>query len=95
MNKPKHTPGPWTAKAYSRTNKCFVATSTGEIIFEQLARSTETISPDARLIASAPELLEALHGLIDFAEALAADGGRSADLREAYNAIAKATGGAE
>lgn len=45
-----------------------------------------------RLAGSAPELLEALEELVHAAETLAADGGRSLDLRQMYAAIAKATG---
>jgi hypothetical protein len=69
-----HTPGPWHARQW----QCRAVTSVGRISdnalgFEQIAEcsangrqvSTEQEEADARLIAAAPELLEALEDLID------------------------------
>ena len=55
----KHTKGPWTAKTYSNTNKCFVVAN-GSIIYEEITQNSNMISANARLIAAAPELFEVL-----------------------------------
>ena len=69
MNEPKHTPGPWTAdttKQYSRqarveggNGKLVCSVGNGEnpdIVFDEWAAN-------ARLIAAAPDLLEALKAI--------------------------------
>lgn len=98
--KPKnvaHTPGPWTVEsAHEKTPNTFRVRA--NLSFRKHVSTEESVcitgsEANAHLIAAAPELLEALENLIDFAETLAADGGRSADLREAYEAIKKARGG--
>lgn len=59
----KQTKGTWVAKCYERTNKCFVVAG-DKVIFEQLTDATNSISPDAHLIAAAPDMLEALEEAI-------------------------------
>jgi hypothetical protein len=58
MSAPKHTPGPWKIGAYE-SGQMAVDGANGEEV-------TGFISPeDACLIAAAPELLEALRGIIE------------------------------
>lgn len=64
MSNTKHTPGPWLATYYKNSNVSFVTDSTGKVIFEETTGATETVSSNAALIATAPELLEALELLI-------------------------------
>ena len=96
MEKQQHTPGPWAyivpdghvvrhPQIYSDFGPVANATWLGENKLDQL-------KANARLIAAAPDLLEALGEIVS-----AADGDRwsqlDADLRKARAAIAKATGG--
>jgi hypothetical protein len=57
MSKPKHTPGPWTAlkTVVAMKQNLKVGVLTGKIDFP-----AEELEANARLIAAAPELLEAL-----------------------------------
>lgn len=57
-----HTQGPWEAKLYSNTNKCFVSAN-DSIIYEEVTSDSNTISANARLIAAAPDMLKALEHL--------------------------------
>lgn len=69
MSNPKHTPGPW--KVESRTTQGQFVTET-HIVAEDGSHIAEVspceIEPNARLIAAAPELLEALRPLQVWAE---------------------------
>jgi hypothetical protein len=58
---------------------------------------TETPEADARLIAAAPELLEALIGILDMAKrgVIKHSDGGPISIGDVEAAIAKATGGAE
>ncbi len=70
MTERKHTPGPWKAydaaaygthiKHGSMTGQCIAAVH----LYQGL--SVETYAANARLIAAAPELLEALHSAYAF-----------------------------
>ena len=67
-NETKHTPGPWEAVGLT---VCQVPPGGREIIFG--AHNTRSGDKDerqanARLIAAAPELLEALRGLVETSE---------------------------
>ena len=87
----KHTPGPWVAREYD--GRIYIDTieglfrpgymATGVLSFD--ARGNEA---NARLIAAAPELLEAL---IDMVESVGAADPGVYDLDQARAAIAKAT----
>ena len=96
MEKQQHTPGPWAyivpdgyvvrhPQIYSDFGPVANATWLGENKLDQL-------KANARLIAAAPELLEALEEIVSAADG---DGWSQldADLRKARAAIAKATGG--
>lgn len=106
MSETKHTPGPWSA-IQPRPELLVICT---EVDGDGIAEVDELWNRDewlanARLIAAAPELLEALVALdtlIDFEES-AKDGEHSwfddasainAAMEKARAAIAKATGGA-
>ena len=88
-----HTPGPW---AYRPSNNghfiAGIGENSGYLAEVRQCRSKQDIRADARLIAAAPEMLEALKEII-----AAADGdGRNrldASFATARAAIAKAEGG--
>lgn len=103
-NNAKHTPGPWTHRQ---------AYTTGEPVEQVIQRGTEVLSSvhdlgndrrdehdaNARLIAAAPELLEALETIADVPLKGEEGAGRGLDrhdasgfIRIARAAIAKATG---
>ena len=96
MEKQQHTPGPWAyivpdgyvvrhPQIYSDFGPVANATWLGENKLDQL-------KSNARLIAAAPDMLEALEEIVSAADG---DGWSQldADLRKARAAIAKATGG--
>lgn len=93
MTKTKHTPGPWYFGIPSGTGNPFVqrGRSGG---FTVVAFDVESAIADARLIAAAPELLEALKSAREELEQIA-----MAEIGEPYNnlqinaAITKAEGG--
>lgn len=68
MKKPKHTPGPWEAKIDPELEQFFIRASNGDKVAHAAIfkgrpierRSDLEIESNARLIAAAPELLEAL-----------------------------------
>lgn len=74
----KHTPGPWTCTADMRRLGYYKITEPYEF------RALET-EANARLIAAAPDMLEALQNLVKHKDQNA--------WNEARHAIAKATGG--
>lgn len=86
----KHTPGPWSVFYKSKYDEWHVSVplSTGSMkwaLFDDGIRS-ENPEADARLIAAAPDLLEALRGVLRVAD-------RATDEFDAARAaIAKATG---
>lgn len=88
-----HTPGPW-AQTYSK-NPQIVGTVSGKDIASTSARNVPLAQSEAnaRLIAAAPEMLEALQTLV---ESLTWEEKRSgttySGLEDARAAIAKATG---
>ncbi len=94
----QHTPGPWELHAddmggispfvYPVHQEFPVAIVTG--YYAGLKQRL----PDARLIAAAPELLDATRLLLNWADAICNDGG-SGEVKAARAAIAKATGSAE
>ena len=106
MSSPRqHTPGPWDVEP--KGSRHFVDGADGlTVAYLDRAgvRERAEIEANARLIAAAPELLEALEGAEELAEGaikllrqLDMETGRIAAecvLRDARAAIAKATGGA-
>lgn len=80
-----HTPGPWTTAFHVRNQR----TGTGDWVFFPeghtfpLLRKGQRSEADARLIAAAPEMLEALHCCIH---------GSKDWMEKAKAAYAKATG---
>ena len=91
----KHTPGPW--RVVDSWNDHMVEGQNGEeIIWQDGPHNTPTINEaNARLIAAAPDLLEALEDLILLAQAVMHEnGGYMVDdeLSDARAAIAKAKG---
>ena len=92
----KHTPGPW---AHHNTPTPFIYVNAGGLPICQIYTSTahgqsmgEQFA-NARLIAAAPELLEALQKMLPELRGLSIVSDTAAEmLREAEAAIAKATG---
>ena len=92
----KHTPEPWLVETFMRPNKGEVTqvaafSEDGNRILCCVVESFKKIE-DSRLIAAAPDLLEALEEIVSAADG---DGWNQLDgtLRKARAAIAKATGG--
>jgi len=102
---PKHTPGPWKLNSYKEKLRGSVVLTRYKILAFNMGpdKSPQVIcelaykwaEPDARLIAAAPEMLEAL-------QALYVEGFMNMPFEEQHKrwmlaqaAIAKATGGAE
>lgn len=79
----KHTPGPWSVGNGSRVTGFTVKIATDELLVGGRGLTSEA---NARLIAAAPELLEALQRLVDVVDP------ESTGWNEAVAAIAKATG---
>ena len=90
MEKQQHTPGPWTVRESSLSVS--VVAQNGDAVFHESYKRIPGVMEDARLIAAAPDLLEALEEIVSAADG---DGWSQldADLRKARAAIAKATGG--
>jgi hypothetical protein len=86
----KHTPGPWT---YDRSGYSLYVNSGRELVtaLSMDGKRMETSEANARLIAAAPELLEALKSVIAWLDA--PDESAFSDSELARAAIAKATGG--
>lgn len=71
MSEMKHTPGPWkfdpayaTYGRYSRGEPAVIETPRGDIIIDQgVGRGHDEAKANARLIAAAPELYEALKAI--------------------------------
>ena len=95
----KHTPGPWTYSKEQTTNghAHMVRQSSGESVANVRShnRPTEEAQANARLIAAAPELLEALKAVLHFDSDPSIPGEYKHDItiaRKVRAAIAKATG---
>lgn len=90
----KHTPGPWSYKfneAWSRHEIDSVSKPFGNGIC-RLSDFDDAAEADARLIAAAPEMLEALSALVTHCAARDARDGLPAclELQEALRILAKA-----
>ena len=93
----KHTPGPWR---WSQNPHGGARVETPRVgIADVLSRAgvphpaQESCAANARLIAAAPELLEALRGLVAEAKRLHVDDILGSSVDAARAALAKATGG--
>lgn len=90
---PKHTPGKWTTKIRQPGTMLTVENETGEYVCSLLG-GDEHKQENARLIAAAPAMLEALRAV-----AALANGQGRANLMEvagqAHQIIAQAEGGAQ
>lgn len=102
---PKHTPGPWACVLSCLPGSTYtIGSRLGAVatVPDKHPSASRESESNARLIASAPELLEALERLV----ALDSSAGKvvlittymesvSSAIKDARNAIAKATGGAK
>jgi hypothetical protein len=87
MGAASHTPGPWHS-GKSKVNH-YVATRCGDVVCRlegsAISPIDARVAADARLIAAAPDLLEALRSMLE-------DDDHDEAKRKARAAIAKATG---
>lgn len=82
----KHTPGPWLATRSGSKNRV-ASMDTGETI------AAGATAEDGRLIAAAPDLLDALENLLAWDETdLSLTGGKAKDVVAALAAVDRATG---
>lgn len=91
MTEAKHTPGPWVVFYKAKYDEWHVSVPAFGMklaLFPDGIR-TENHEADARLIASAPDLLEALQRIM---EDMDSEFGTDYDYNKARAAIAKATG---
>lgn len=88
MNKPKHTPGPWCALKYPDVKSWTVAAQ------GSVASKIKT-EQDARLIAAAPEMLEALEQIKGLLPDIEGEGPLGTIENIIDHAIAKAEGGSD
>ena len=86
----KHTPGPWFF-LHDRNGRLQVGPSINYTVAEMCVTPLEGQEANARLIAAAPELLEALTDCVEHMHWTQPLG--EAALKKAKAAIAKATGG--
>lgn len=92
MSKSMHTPGKWVAEeCFSPKENWFIRDAEGKCVLSGLGLSQE----HARLMASAPELLEALKSVLDSLGALSNPSGLSGwmskdDADKIFAALAKA-----
>lgn len=95
----KHTPGPWSWQTNQANRVSIDGPDGAEVVrAEEYAGSAwvEVSEDDARLIAAAPELLEALilleHEMVESGNAGSVDYGWKPAIEKTRAAIAKATG---
>ena len=77
-----HTPGPWVVREHDDADTLRICDAKGDFAL--------SIRENAQLIAAAPELLEALEGIMDHRERMGL--GTNSVYDRARAAIAKATG---
>lgn len=87
----KHTPGPWHADE----SKSFYVFACGSLAEQANVKNgpfvaNASTAANARLIAAAPDMLEALRGFVEWAELMGTDD-RNSRLVAARAAIARAT----
>lgn len=90
-----HTPGPWTVSeldALGEPSEFYIFIEPGVAVIERkIAGGDQHDMPDARLIAAAPELFEALVALMEYA-GIIEERCDSVATNKARDAIYKATG---
>lgn len=64
MSEFKGTPGPWVVRESSLSLSVSVVGLNGEAVFHESDKRIPGVMDDARLISAAPELLEALEGIM-------------------------------
>ena len=93
--KTPHTPGPWVTRkselSRPESKRVDIVTTTGD--FSPSFVAGDALPEDARLIASAPELLSALVALLEQADLGEVDEETAPIVEAARAAIAKATEG--
>lgn len=88
----KHTPGPWKTHALTKSHGIYDQTGTSVAkVGDAFGVCAERRAADARLIAAAPDLLEALRNLTLTAARYLPDYNEHPDIQAAEAAIAKAT----
>ena len=96
MEQQKHTPGPWEAEWHRKYKQWNVFPESGKAVVSVTdlcgEYSKEETEANARLIAAAPELLEALQGLLDCMAIPSSICKERPAYEAARAAIAKATG---
>lgn len=93
MSTNKHTPGPWTEHTFADEKFVEIRAGGGCRIVAHVFLDNGNREANARLIAAAPELLEALLAFVATFDGVEVTPG--GDVAKARAAIAKATGGAE
>ena len=84
-----HTPGPWFTETLSPIGHCAIVDADGFTIADPSPMGQD----NARLIAAAPDMLEALRAMVDyFGQHPDVDNGLDETLTAARAAIARATG---
>lgn len=91
-----HTPGPWGVACNPATGAFRVVSAEGQIITERSAWPTNVreCAANARLLAAAPDLLEAVWALVEYFERVDGDERHKAVIALGCAAAAKATGAA-
>lgn len=92
--KGQHTPGPWNSIAYGKTTKGEIIIAGGKEFSNLLAevykqKNEDSQEANARLIAAAPELLEALKSLYENCSMIHNQWGEGANQKQADEAIRK------
>lgn len=64
----KHTPGPWTHSKGERHDFFYIDSPDGDVVYVTGSLQPDHVEANARLIAAAPELLEALTKKVQDAE---------------------------
>lgn len=97
MSETKHTPGPWFVQNGFNTIYSFygetsgLTTAVASALHKQLKGGEEEAGANAKLIAAAPDLLEALKGLVNDVKGKPNDTRYATHLKIAEAAIEKAT----
>jgi hypothetical protein len=88
----QHTPGPWAISGYDSENgtPAYISGKGGEPI-ASIHRLNPDAEPNARLIAAAPDILQALEGMLNWASRVK-QLNPGLEIANALNAVNKAKG---